>query len=153
LTETITEGKVVRLNEWAKGKGYFVNLEGSELDFYDFRKASISIGEFVRITSQPGTKNFAEKQEVMRIEKPMQQVSSKGPAAAPAQKPVSSQEPNWDKIRGEKRDSIERQCALKAAVELVKGSMPIGETIDVLGFAAQALEVSKKFEAYLNGKP
>ena len=42
-------------------------------------------------------------------------------------RPVIKEEQNWQQIRNEKKDNINRAVALKAAVELAKGSITIDE--------------------------
>lgn len=142
-------GKVASINDWKSGKGVWVNLEGDPNDYFAYKNKAPKLGEEGTWQVKEGTGIFSDKVELVKKQAQAQ-------AKEAHQKKTQEDFEDAAKIYLTKaeadavrQNSIERQCALKAAANVVsnlsdpKGSYTIKNMTDTV------LELAEPFRAWI----
>ena len=64
--ETVT-GKVARVTEWKRHKGYFLNLKDDSNDYYSFGKCKADVNDTIELEVSEGTGNFSDKIKIDKM--------------------------------------------------------------------------------------
>jgi len=144
------EGTVSQVKAWRHGKGYFLNLEELEYDFFGYGECRASEGDKVILEIAEGTGDFSDKYQITKL-----RVDPKAAAHLPG--PPGKGE-GWKThqsqakgLSAQERDSINRAVALRHAAVLVAalygpaGAKELGEAKEL------TVSVAERFLNWLEG--
>ncbi len=142
---TTVRGKVAKITEWQSGKGFFLNFEGDENDYYKFGPAKVEVGQTVAFECKPGSKIFSDKVELIKkveagtdtidVNKLKQEVFKTADT-------VYLSKAEADAVR---QNSIERQSAIKSACALVGAIHSKSKTDSWNDVANNVTDIADKF--------
>lgn len=146
--DTVT-GTVVAVKPWKTGKGFFLNLEGDSNDYYSFGKTALEEGDTATFEVSEGTGGFADKIKLDKlvptaVEK-QQETEKTMPGVETGDKVYLTRE----EAQAVRQNSIERQCALKAAVQVVGELYPRQEKMDNVKIIDYVETFAVKFLAFI----
>lgn len=147
-TDTV-EGIVSAVKVWKTGKGYFLNLEGDDTDYYAFGGVDTDVENTVKLTVKPGTGTFSDKCQITKLVNVKQgKIQDAGSQASkPGSKAVASaQSPGQS---GKNDAEIRRGVSLKCASWITAATIMPDAEADAVAFAKDTVELAKKFEPYL----
>ena len=121
--ETSVEGLVEKIVPWESGKGYFLNIEFDENDYFGYGSSKAKIDSVVAIEFKKGSGSFGGKRQITKLvlvdksEKDSQgdSIKSVGANPAPHINGVSANE--------KRQELIMRQSCMKAASAFVSNSL------------------------------
>ncbi len=143
------EGKVARVTDWKTGKGYFLNIESNNNDFYGFGKCKGQVGETVELEVSEGTGNFSDK---IRIDKLYSKATVKEAVKETADKDmeiVAKSIESGENTYFARQNLIIRQTCIKAAARLVAAELQAKVKTEVLGTATQTCNRAEVLYAWI----
>jgi hypothetical protein len=129
LIETVT-GEIAKIVVWKTGKGFFLSIMDNSNDFYAFGKCNCIVGDMVTLACKEGTGSFSDKiliSKMIKVTIKKADVPKNPLADVPNGAQIYLTKAEADAVR---QNSIERQCALKSAVDLVGELYPRATLID-----------------------
>lgn len=146
------DGTVERVTDWKTGKGYFLKLEGVNLDYYGFGKPKCKDGDKIQLHFEPGTGNFTDKLSIKKVVILSESTSPpvKSPDA-PGQQDLFSNK-HTVQTSSERTNAINKAVAFKGAIELVKNTVQNKPKLPMEEAAANVIGLSRRFELYLNSE-
>ena len=123
-------GTIDRINAWKSGKGYFFTIDESDDEFYGFGSCTGKEGFGYKLEFKAGSGKFQDKYELITLTTEIPEDPNVDPTftnrnALP--KPVSPIKAGFSEGRN---TSIERQCSVKAAANLVGELLPREKVIN-----------------------
>jgi len=144
-----TTGKVARITEWKTGKGYFLNLQDDQNDYYGFGKCKAKIGETVDLEVSEGTGSFADKIKIDKLHSgaTVKQVEqeTKDKDMEIVNKSIASGENTYF----ERQNLIIRQTCIKAAANLVGTANASEKAGDFPTMVTRVCDVAEQFYAWV----
>ena len=120
MTEKDTVAGIVgKWVEWKTGKGYFLNIDGHEMDYYGFGKCKAALGDKITIEVSPGTGTFGDK---MKVEKFVDVGAGPSPPPVSPQTTDKTPKPEFvpaSELPMDTNTSIVKQVCLKCASRVV----------------------------------
>jgi len=148
--ETVT-GTIAQIKTWSKGNGYFLSMENDGNDYYAFGKCQVKEGDSATFEVSEGTGSFSDKIKIdKKLDKPTEKSLERKKEIddfKSADKVYLSRE----EAEAVKQNSIERQCALKAAAGIIGELYPREEKLDTVKIVDYVQYLFDKFLDKIQG--
>jgi len=143
--ENTVTGQISKLVPWKSGKGFFVNLEGDDTDYYTFLKLKVNTGDEATFQVTEGSGNFSDKLQITKVLK-QDTIPAKKPDTAPVEEPpVTTEFSSEHKFYADKQSLIVQQTCLKAAARIVAASINPAKEYDCAKLESNILRMKDAF--------
>jgi len=142
-------GVVGMVKAWKTGKGYFLNLNGDDNDYYGFGSCKAKEGEEVVIDVKEGTGSFADK---VCITKLTVGKDAAGTAKKTSREPAPAATPEvrqGDSVYFRKDELIVKQCCVKAAARITAALIAAGYSKSKKDAIDDTVDVADKMYCYI----
>jgi len=149
LVSKTFKGRVITIQRWGSGKGYFVRLDTTDEDLYKFGQPRFDTDIDVTIQAEPGNNRFSDKWEIKKMTLAGGEEIPTKDVTPPKELPTIEQATHFEKKAENRETAIRRAVALKAAVVLEAGMIVPEAEPDMEKTIAGVLLTAKEFEKYL----
>lgn len=149
--QTTVQGTVAKVQVWASGKGFFLNFEDDENDYYKWGKTAIEVGDKAAFSCKPGSKTWEDKVELV---KPIEVGTAKVDVAQlkkKTQDKVLDGIKNGETFYMDKQELIVKQVCLKVAGEMHSHLIERSAKVPGKNIANSVTEMSEMFFLYIMG--
>lgn len=152
MSNKTVDGVIIQINEWVSKKGRFVKLDSTDQDFFKFGGFHCNVDDAVTIEYKPGSGNYADKFEIVKVTKLGGLSGPNGfKTADKLPKPEPSKNINLYNPK-DKDAAIVRAVAFKGAIEIIAAATEQGEVVLYEQTVTRVSELAKLFEPYLKGE-
>jgi len=145
VKNTTVRGRIASLLPWKSGKGYFLNLENDQNDYFGHGTSKREVGEEVTMQVKPGEKGWEHKTQIVSCKKQVQEKIKEEAKQTEPSATDAGEIPDGLTVYMDKQRAIIEQSCLKAAANLVGELFPRQEAFNKEIMVDLVLWIKDKF--------